>query len=64
VSLRSFVATDLEIKKLQADYDTFMKISKRLTTSEGLTEYTGTPHGLIDRCYALGISYDYLGGNE
>lgn len=62
MSVRSFVATDLEFKKLQADHDTFMNNSKRLTTNEDLTEYMDTFYVLIDRCHALGISYDDLGG--
>jgi hypothetical protein len=62
--LRSVGGTGVEFKKLQADYDTFMKNSNRLATNEGLSEYMDTLYGLIDRCHALGISYDDLSGNE
>jgi hypothetical protein len=62
--LRSVGGTGVEFKKLQADYDTFMKNSNRLATNEGLTEYMDTLYGLIDRCHSLGISYDDLAGNE
>jgi hypothetical protein len=62
--LRSVGASGIEFKKLQADYAAFIKDSKRLTTNEGLTEYMDTLYSLIDRCHALSISYDDLGGNE
>jgi hypothetical protein len=62
--LRSVGGSGVEFKKLEADYDTFMKNSKRLATNEGLAEYMDTLYGLIERCHVLGISYDDLGGNE
>jgi hypothetical protein len=62
--LRSVGGTGVEFKKLQADYNTFMTNRRRLATEEGLTEYMDTLYGLIDRCHALGISYDDLGGDD
>jgi hypothetical protein len=62
--LRSVGGSGVEFEILEADYNAFMKSSNRLATNEGLPEYMETLYSLIDRCHALGISYDDLGVNE